>query len=122
MTDQESTIISELSSIVNSAQKIAEVEPILGDSLLFFVGQTMRVYESIAKGEEFNLRDIVQFIGRIKCRSEAELLRVAYPGTSTENLGDPISTVIQSDDADLSAYKKAEERLLKSFKAAVESG
>lgn len=118
MQDSERIVFRELNNIVKSARDISKVEPILGDFISFFINQAMEAYESMVRQEMFNVRNIIQFIGRTTGKSEKELLSISYPKTTIAKSADndPISSVIRTDNVDRLDYEKNAEVLIKELR------
>lgn len=121
MQDSERIVFRELNNIVKSARDISKVEPALGDFISFFINQAMKAYESMVRQEEFNVRDIIQFIGRAAGKSEKELLSISYPKTTIAKSADndPISSAIHADNIDRLDYEKNAEALIKELRTEV---
>lgn len=120
--EQQEFVLNGLERIVATAKDISDSDQTLGEILLFFVSQTMDLYENLVKQEQYNVRNLVQFVGKLYGMQERDILNKAYNSKQTQIHADDaiVDAIAQGsgmEDADLENYKEATAKLVSEFKA-----
>lgn len=118
---QQERILNALEKIVATAKDISDDDQTLGEILLFFITQTMDLYEALVKQEQYNIKALVHFVSRLYDLPERTILTQSYgsgnqaPIKCDDALVDAI--VKNSGEADLEGYRDATAKLVTEFKS-----
>ena len=119
---QEEIVLSNLETAVSCFKTISEEDPVFGKILLTFVGQSMDLYEAIARDREFSIRPIVGFVGQMLEVSEGDLIRAAYDNAQKscdESIVDSIVSHVNTEDVKIDEYRAQAAKLIQEFKTEV---
>lgn len=124
MNETETLVLDKLNDTIKIIKEILELEPPLGDILMFGVRMTMDLYEAMAKGETYLANDAVEFLAQMQGIPVHDLLYKTYPNSqeprvsADEDLTKFIMDSAKSYEKNIDGYKEAVGDLVSDFKKA----
>lgn len=126
MNENETLVLDKLSEIIKDIKEIADIEPALGEILMFGAKMSMDFYESLAKEETYLAKDAIEFIARMQDMPVTDLLDKTYPFngnntdivTADEDLTKFIMNSASNYEESTDNYRKEINQLVADFKAA----